>query len=176
MMRGQAFLPGQGGLAALLLAGGLVGVGACQVDDKAELPPVDYDYFVQKAYPVMLRDCAFPACHGNSERLFQVYGPGRVRMRKPDGVYPGLFGIKGTPEELRVSFNRSRSMLLHRGELTSAPLLRKPLQGGAHFGTDLWQRNVYRNAKQSGYVILKQWAEGATLDSKSGDKGGSDSE
>lgn len=171
MMTGQAFGVGRRCLIGLALLGGLWGVSGCDTNDKALLPPVDYDYYVEKAYPVMLRDCAFPACHGNSERLFQVYGPGRVRLRKENlepgdnMLWPGL-RAKATTRELQLSFKRSQSMLLHRGEdITMAPLLRKPVQGGAHFGTDARQRNVYSNAKQSGYVTLKKWAEGATLKS-----------
>lgn len=152
---------------------GLCSLSACDSDDKAVLPQVDYDYFVKEAYPVLLRDCAFGACHGNSERLFQVYGPGRARLPGADGKYPGLSSpAEGTAEELAVSYARSRSMLLHRGEdVEMAPLLRKPVQGGAHFGVDRWGRNVYRNQKNARYRVLKKWAQGAGLDTKN-DKGG----
>lgn len=157
----------------VVLLCGLYGLSACDSDDKAVLPKVDYDYFVNEAYPVLMRDCAFGACHGNSERLFQVYGPGRARLPDAEGKYPGLTSPpKATAEELAVSFARSRSMLLHRGdEIEMAPLLRKPVQGGAHFGVDRWGRNVYRNTKNARYRVLKKWAQGAGLASNN-DKGG----
>lgn len=148
-------------LVALLLVLGLAGSNACKADDEAVLPQVDYEQFVARAYPVLMRDCAFAACHGNNERLFQVYGPGRARLRNPekDDAFPG-FGSSATPRELQVSFDRARSMLLHRGDLSMSPLLRKPVQGSAHFGIDRWKRNIYASKKAAGYVILKTWAKG----------------
>lgn len=154
----------------LTLLGLVVGAG-CESKDQATLPQVSFDEFTQHAYPVLLRDCAFPACHGNSERLLQVYGPGRARLPDPakGGEMPLLSG-PATKVELDVSFARARSMLLYRQDIEQAPLLRKPVQGGAHFGTDLWGRNVFANKKASGYVVLKKWAQGEKLGTKPADE------
>lgn len=176
MVKGQVFWRRQWlTLATTRLGFGLcVGVACasgCDSKDQATLPQVSYDAFVEHAYPVLMRDCAFPACHGNSERLFQVYGPGRARLPDPEkgGAMPTLSGPV-TKVELDVSFARARSMLLYRQEIEQAPLLRKPVQGGAHFGTDLWGRNVFASKKATGFVVLRKWAEGADFASKPSDK------
>lgn len=144
--------------------------GGCDSKDEATLPKVEYEAFQKQAYPVLMRDCAFPACHGNSERLFQVYGPARARLPDPSsGKMPMISGA-AQEHEIQVSFTKARSMLLHRGDISMAPLLRKPVQGGAHFGTDKWGRNVFASTKAAGYVKLKAWAEGVGEEKKGGSK------
>ena len=134
---------------------------ACSLDDDATLPDVDPVLFRTEVYPVLLRDCAFEACHGTSERLFQVYGPGRVRLpAESDDVE--IFPLDpATEAEIELSFGRSKSMLLYRTSVSESPLLRKPLQGGAHEGIDAWGRNVYRDATDPGYAAMVRWAKGA---------------
>lgn len=148
-----------------------LGPWACATEDTALVPRVSYADFSEQAYPVLLRDCAFPACHGNSERFFQVYGPGRARIpgSDEDGETPSLTA-PATKKEIEVSFARARSMLMHRGsDITMAPLLRKPLQGGAHLGLDAWGRNVYIDEAMPGYEVLLNWASGETFASATDD-------
>lgn len=144
--------------------------GGCDSKDEAVLPKVGIEAFKEQAYPVLMRDCAFPACHGNSERLFQVYGPSRARLADPNTGETPAFSVAATDYEIQVSFTKARSMLLHREDLSMAPLLRKPVQGGAHFGTDQWGRNVFASTKAAGYVKLKAWAEGVSKKKKGDSK------
>jgi hypothetical protein len=47
---------------------------ACSVDNPSlELPSPNVEEFAADVYPVLLRDCGFPACHGNPERFFRVF-------------------------------------------------------------------------------------------------------
>lgn len=114
--------------------------------------------FETTAYPVLLRDCAFPACHASNARFFQVYGPGRVRLdpMPMEDVYAAA-----KPAELQLSYERARSML-SSSKVEDSLLLRKPLEasagGAAHKGADALGRNVYRSKQDAGYQTLLQWA------------------
>lgn len=141
---------------ALLLCSVLL--AACASKQTQEPPTPDAASFEATAYPVLLRDCAFPACHASNERFFQVYGPGRVRLN-PDpmlDVYQ-----PATQAELQLSYERARSML-SSPKVEDSLLLRKPLEasagGAAHKGDDELGRNVYRTKQDAGYQTLLQWA------------------
>jgi hypothetical protein len=120
-----------------------------------QLGTPDRARFDQEVYPVLLRDCGFNACHGSSERFFQVFGPGRARLPT---VMDAL--ADAAPEELAYSYDRARSMID-----ASAPdrslLLRKPLAtaagGSGHEGADRLGRNVYQTKLEAGYVTLAAW-------------------
>jgi len=112
--------------------------------------------FVSEAYPILLRDCGFPACHGDTRRFFQVYGPGRARLSSATLPYDSP-----TPDEVQLSYDRARSML-SGAESDRLLLLRKPLamsEGGArHAGDDPWQQPIYRSASDPGFLVLRAWA------------------
>ena len=115
--------------------------------------------FDQEVYPVLLRDCAFHACHGSSERFFQVFGPGRGRLApETQPLDPA------TALELTHSYERARSML-NTTALRDSLLLRKPLAvsagGTGHEGADDLGRNVYQSTLEPGYVALARWVLGA---------------
>jgi hypothetical protein len=120
------------------------------------VPEPSYDGFVATVYPVLLRDCGFPECHGTHERFFQVFGPGRTRLDPRIPPRDPAF-----PEEIALSFARARSMLAS----PDLPLLRKPLavaQGGAgHEGDDAWGQAVYRTRSAPGYLALEAWMRSA---------------
>ena len=58
---------------ALTLAG-------CAFDAPADPPAPSAVVFENEVYPILLRDCGFPDCHGSRERFFRVFGPNRMRM------------------------------------------------------------------------------------------------
>ncbi|TPV97125.1 MAG: hypothetical protein B7733_01275 [Myxococcales bacterium FL481] len=118
----------------------------------AHLPAPDLMMFRQMVYPVLLRDCAFVECHGSADRLYQVYGPGRVRLGGLDNY------DAPSDEELQFGYNRSRAMLLHLHDLDNSPLLRKPLQGAGHGGLDGYGRNVYLGEEDPAWRIIERWA------------------
>jgi hypothetical protein len=119
----------------------------------------DFKVFQREVYPVLLRDCGFPACHGNADRFFRVWGPGRSRLPNTKGMLPEAFDLP-TGEELSATYSLALSMI--DGEHpTSSPLLRKPLAvaagGAGHLGVDDYGRDVYRTAEDSGFLALARW-------------------
>lgn len=121
------------------------------------IPAADPTVFRTSVYPLLLRDCGFPACHGNPNRFFSVFGPGRVRLDPKTGLYD-----PATPYELAHSYTRARSMLLSPDGPASSLLLRKPIplaQGGAgHKGNDPWGNTVYPNVDDPRFVVIYRWA------------------
>jgi hypothetical protein len=143
--------------AVVVLSFGAVGC-ASGAEFSGPLPQPDGASFVSDVYPLLLRDCAFVACHGAPERFFQVLGPGRVRLdasaTKPDD--PATL-----PEVLR-SYERARSMLASSDKLEDCLLLSKPLEpsagGQGHKGVDELGRNVFASTNQPSYALLLRWA------------------
>lgn len=124
----------------------------------------DEQAFVRDVYPIVLRDCGFPECHGSTQRFYQVFGPGRVRLgpapvdvQAPDVLYPVQ------QQELIVTYERTRSMLTRTSGQADFLLLRKPLEvaagGAGHLGTDRLGRNVYQSKQDPSWLTLKAWAE-----------------
>src|SRR4051812_44139455 len=134
---------------------------ACATDvQQLTVPAPDAQMFEQEVYPVLLRDCGFPACHGDRQRFFQVFGPGRTRYREGDGGTDNF--EPATAEELLQTYPRARSMLAFERSPLEALLLRKPLAtragGAGHKGTDNWGNDVYRTSGASGFLTLRAWA------------------
>ncbi len=122
-------------------------------------PPVDQCAFELEVYPVLARDCGFPACHGTMHRAFQVFAPGRTRL---DPMTPQLDGP--TDDEIALTYDRARSMLGGAQSVDDAPLLRKPLAieagGAGHMGRDELGRDVYRSKEDPDFVTIRDWAHG----------------
>jgi hypothetical protein len=122
------------------------------------LPTPDGKMFVDEVYPLMLRDCAFSTCHGQENRFFHLYGPGRVRLdpmtTKPDD--PMLLS------EVSDSYDRARSMLTDADQVDHTLLLNKPLAlnagGQGHKGVDSFGRNVFATVVDPRYTLLVRWA------------------
>jgi hypothetical protein len=127
-------------------------------DERASvsLPEPEGEAFAQDVYPVLLRDCGSPTCHGASARFFQVFGPGRTRLsEEQDPLDPA------TPLETLESYRRTRAMLEH--DTDDLPLLlRKPLElsagGASHGGRDAYGRNVYASKEDPNYRVIERWA------------------
>lgn len=144
----------------LALSMGLLAT-ACATDvQQLSVPAPDARMFEMTVYPVLLRDCGFPACHGDRQRFFQVFGPGRTRFREGDGGTDNF--EPATKEELEQTYDRARSMLAFEKSPFEALLLRKPLSvqagGAGHKGTDNWGNDVYRTTQASGFAALRAWA------------------
>lgn len=143
---------------------GATSIGCAEPIEPLQFADRKFQPFQRQVYPVLLRDCGFPACHGSQERFFRVWGPGRTRMPSLDEmtgemITPGPFDSP-TGEEQLASYTLALSMLEER-DITQSLLLRKPLAveagGAGHFGTDLYGRDVYRTTQDSGYVVLARW-------------------
>jgi hypothetical protein len=137
---------------------GLLLLSACAVDaPPLRVPAPDANQFALEVYPILLRDCGFPACHGDSRRFFRVFGPGRTRLS------PELLpGDPATADEVQHSYDRARSMLTGESSVAASPLLRKPLSksagGAGHAGEDSWGNNIYPSPQDPRYQALRAWA------------------
>jgi hypothetical protein len=128
-----------------------------------QLPDTDTQLFLEQAYPVLLTNCGFPACHGNRERFFAVYGPGRARLDPATDIMAEV-----TAEEVALSYARARSMLIAPGGPSQSLLLRKPLAvnagGAVHAGDDPWGSAVIPSKRDPRYETLFFWASGLRSD------------
>ena len=145
--------------AAVVLVCSLL-AGACADEPHPAGPPdVDRGAFGAAVYPVLLRDCGFPACHGDAGRFFQLHGPNRTRL---DPATP--LDDPPTRAEIDAAYERARSMLASAPSAEESLLLRKPLEvdlGGApHMGIDDNGRDVYGSRDAAGYQALLAWATG----------------
>ena len=122
-----------------------------------EVPKPDPVVFRDAVYPILLRDCGFPGCHGTSERFFAVYGPGRTRLDPQTDIF-----APATATELALTYERASSMLVGPDGPRGSLLVRKPIppsQGGAgHRGDDLWGTAVFRSKDDQRYATLYNWA------------------
>lgn len=132
----------------------------------------DFRTFQREVYPVLLRDCGFPTCHGAPDRFFKVWGPGRTRLPKKDPITGAIvLDAEGKPVpidpfdvpdigEQDLTIAMAQSMIDDRDPAKSL-LLRKPLAveagGSGHEGVDSYGRDVYRTTQDSGYVVLARW-------------------
>lgn len=150
-------------IAAFALVLGVTGVG-CD-EPRAIHAPADLDFRgFQELYPVLLRDCAFHACHGGATRFFGVWGPGRERLDPHTAAFDGVTGA-----EASASFQRALSMV--DGEHPDRSLLlRKPLAvaagGSSHGGVDAFGRNVYRTVNDEGYRAIERWVLSSAKDAR----------
>ena len=123
------------------------------------IPDADTERFFDEVYPILLADCGYPACHGNSARPLAVFGPGRVRLDSSTDITAPM-----TAEELAISYTRARSMLISPDGSRRSPLLRKPLaigSGGAdHGGDDPWGNAIFSSKRDPRYEALFFWAIG----------------
>jgi hypothetical protein len=132
----------------------LIYAGCASSDAVVGVPTPDGELFVQETYPLLLENCAFSTCHGDSARFFQVYGPGRARLN-PANTDP--LAPMNLPEILH-SYQRTRSMLGTSSDVERSFLLSKPLQseqgGQGHRGLDSLGHNVFASKLDPRYQQL----------------------
>lgn len=147
-------VPVRQGVALLLVA--FAAVGCAEGNRPFEAATPDEQLFEQQVWPVLVRDCGFPACHGDPVRFFYVVGPGHVRLDPEMDLDEPV-----TEAELRVSYDRARSMV-DVEQPDKSLLLKKPLEvdagGSLHEGTDSFGRDVYPSDDDEAYRLLRQWA------------------
>jgi hypothetical protein len=130
--------------------------------ESADPPELDRCAFERDVYPVLARDCGFPACHGSPDRFFRVFAPGRTRLDPATGPFE-----PPTAEEIDATYERARSMLAGATRVEDSFLYRKPLEpsagGSQHMGRDRFGRNVYGNVRASGHRAIATWARRESL-------------
>ena len=121
-----------------------------------ELPGPSASVFREQVYPLLLRDCGFVNCHGDDDRFFVLYGPGRTRLDASMDVFD-----PPTEDELWFSYQSARGMLTHDRDVFDSPLLSKPFEGRGHQGLDHFGRNVWQ-ADDPAWRTIVPWALEAT--------------
>jgi hypothetical protein len=133
----------------------LISCACSAVEPKPAFTRREFKLFQRDVYPVLLRDCAFAACHGAPERFFRVWGPGRTRLATGTGV-PEPFDLP-TGAELSTSYSLALSMI-DDAHPEQSLLMRKPLAvaagGAGHLGVDGYGRDVYRTTEDNGFLAL----------------------
>lgn len=142
---------------SIVIASACVVVGCDVPPNDVVVPEPDRETFAYDVYPILLADCGFPACHGSEERFFSVYGPGRTRLSPATSPYD-----PPTPEELQLSYERARSMLVSERGVRESPLLMKPLApsagGAGHEGDDPWGAPIFASKSDPDFETLFFWA------------------
>jgi hypothetical protein len=133
-------------------------VGCTDTGGESTLTRREFQQFQREVYPVLLRDCGYPACHGDGKRFFRVFGPGRVRLPGETSTPEAL--DQPTGDELATSYSLALSMI-DPDDPGDSSLLRKPLAveagGSGHSGVDDFDRDIYRTTRDSGYVTIARW-------------------
>ena len=133
----------------------LLALAACEQGPGWANPELNFTEFKEDVYPVLIRDCAFQACHGAEGRFLRIWGPGRTRLDSTLNAFS-----EATNEEINRSYERAAAMVDH-AEPSRSLLLRKALAteagGAGHLGADKFGRNVYRTVDDEGYLKLSRW-------------------
>ena len=146
--------------ASWLTVGCLLAMVGCSNLSPEDAPPKrrDFGEFRMTVYPVLLRDCGFPTCHGDPGRFFRVWGPGRSRLVSSSKL-PESFDLP-TGDELSASYSLALAFI-DDSQPGASELLRKPLApalgGAVHGGIDAYGRNVYRTDLDAGWLTLARW-------------------
>lgn len=128
-------------LAAVALAVGLAG---CPANDPSKgLTPaspdttLDFDDFVCKAQPVLIKRCSYLACHGNAQHALRIFSVGKLRKGETSTRMQRDSPL--TAEEVQLNFESAIGLTLSANpvqraqlDVQSIPLLLKPL--AARFG------------------------------------------
>jgi hypothetical protein len=152
----------RGGAMAMLSAALLCAAGCAEEIPTRQIARREFMPFQREVYPVLLRDCGFPDCHGAPERIFRVWGPGRARLPRETHI-PEALDLP-TGDEVASTYSLSLSMI-DAADPAHSLLLKKPLAveagGAGHLGVDKYGRNVYRTAQDAGYLVLARWVMSA---------------
>lgn len=135
-----------------ILIGFLTASGCDSLQASEQMPTPSPVTFRTVVYPILLRDCSFAGCHANSERPFQVFGPGRVRLDSESDIFD-----PPTELEFERAYWRTCSMLLYRDDPFESLMLAKPLDGVRHGGEDDLGRNLYRDRSDRSLSLIMQW-------------------
>lgn len=145
---------------SLFVVGLCLAAVGCQEEEPWQLSEAttSSELWTKGAYPVLMRDCSFFACHGSNERLFQIWGPKRHRLQ--EGMLDKEAERALIGREMQATFDMALGFV-DINDPGNSLLLRKGLDpqagGTGHLALDRYGRNVYRSAASPGYVELAKW-------------------
>jgi hypothetical protein len=130
-----------------------LGLLACEAQPNELIGP-SYTEFREQVYPLLLRDCGFVQCHGDEDRFFALYGPGRARLDAETDTFD-----PATEDELWFAYQSACGMLTSDRGVFASPLLSKPLEGRGHGGLDDFGRNIWQ-PDDVAWQAVAHWASG----------------
>jgi len=153
---------------------GVMGIGACGVDNPLQAPrALDEAFFRCEVQPVLVRQCAMPACHGNGVRYFRVYARNRLRY----GATPTLRDAPLTSYEWRANYDAARALVQSFDDPRQSLLVLKPLEPSAggyfHNVAKVFRGapDVFGSRTDAEFQVLEAWAAGARADPACPDPG-----
>jgi len=122
---------------------------------------LDEPYFRCRVQPVIARDCANFACHGEPQRPLKIFARNRLRIGGDWTTRNRALAA----EERAANFDAARAFV-DRDFPDRSQLLTKPLDesagGSYHRGADVFERgDVYLERSAAGFSTLRKWIEGA---------------
>lgn len=126
------------------------------LEDEVRLQPLDWNYFRCEVEPVLLKRCAFAACHGSRDRPLRLYAPHRLRANSARVLRAGQL----SDEEHLANFDMAQAFA--REVDGTVLLLRKPLatvaDGYFHLGADLFAGgDSFMSTSEPSYQVLSAW-------------------
>jgi hypothetical protein len=139
---------------------------ACQsgLDQPQPLPVLDEPYFRCKVQPILTKDCATFACHGDGRRYFRLFARERLRLGGTEATRLSPL----SSDERASNFDAARGMVDAKNPSQSLLLL-KPLEQAAggyyHRGALIFNGgNVFADPTDPDFKTLSAWVNGATAD------------
>lgn len=151
-------------LALLLL--GMTGCVQEDLESPLELPLLNVESFRCEVHPILLRTCAFGACHSDPDRRFRLFAPHRLRLAGEIGLL--------SETEIEANFNATLGFL--QSGSSDAWLLLKPLDSSAggyfHVGKEMFGGgDVFLSTSDPDYRTIASWVDGTLQDSTACSKG-----
>jgi hypothetical protein len=141
-------------------------LGGCQsgLEDPRPLPALDEAFFRCRAQPVLVKNCAAFACHGDARRYLRLFARNRLRLAGQEPERNALL----RDEERASNFAAARAFVDPDAPEESLLLL-KPLDqaigGYYHGGATLFGKgDVFTSKDDPDYKVLLSWVQGAKED------------
>ena len=142
-------------LAIALLLAGVPGCVQDDLENTLALPLPDAESFRCTVQPILIRTCAFGACHSDPNRRFRLFARHRLRLE----------GEVGSLSETEVQANLNATQGFVQSGSDDAWLLLKPLDSSAggyyHVGKEMFGGgDVFLSTSDPDYVTIASWVDG----------------
>jgi hypothetical protein len=152
----------------MILCSGIWLWSGCVQNNPVESPPeLDFAFFRCEVQPVLVKQCATPACHGNGKRFFRLYARNRLRL----GGGPLEVNQPLREDEVRANYDATIALVDSLDSPRQSMMLRKPLESSAggyyHGATRVFRGggpNVFASPEDPGFQKIVKWTEGTVDD------------
>lgn len=137
--------------------------GCTTVENEALPDPIEASKTIDEAVfhcnvePVLVKQCSFIACHGNSNSALRVFSIGKLRSKPPKNAEEATADL--TTAERLANFRSAAAFGIGLDDPGNSWLLRKPLApelgGYAHLGGV-----IYRDTSDPSFTAIYHWLKG----------------